>query len=275
MNHFFANNPLLHAPNFSLPYLGLQWFTPPLALTPWVQCFWHAHHVSETARPENLHWDGGTSLFIYFDETNLPRIMFSALHRLQTFVFNENKDYMGVRFHPGGAFQLLNLPIPDLIDSSTDASLLGLPNIETFQLSLADAHSPLARISLLEKWLLHVAAVNQPESALVQFVLPQLINPNLSLEEIIAQQHIHRRKLERTFQHEIGVSPNKVKLLYRIKQARAMIKNFPKKSLTDIALDTGFFDQAHFNHQFQQITGQTPGQYRASKMSQKYNSSED
>jgi len=102
-----------------------------------------------------------------------------------------------------------------------------------------------------------------------------LTNPTLSLDKIFTQQHIHRRKLERVFQAEIGVSPNKVKLLYRIKQARQMIKRFPDKPLADIALEVGFFDQAHFNRQFQQVTGKTPGQYRLNKMSQKYNLAKD
>ena len=51
----------------------------------------------------------------------------------------------------------------------------------------------------------------------------------------------------------------------------------PQQALTDIALCSGFYDQAHFIHQFQRITGQTPGQYRRRKQSQfrmpqKYNS---
>ena len=273
MNHFFADNPLLSAPNFTLPHLGLQWFNPPIALTPWVQCFWHAHYsgASPSTQSETLHWDGGTALFIYFDQSNLPRIMFNALHRIQTISFNPNIDYLGIRFHPGGAFQLLNLPIIDLIDSSTEATLLKLPNIETLQLSLADAHSSLARISLVEDWLLYLAKLHQPESGLVQQLLPHLISATNSVEDLVTQENLHRRKLERVFQNEIGISPNKIKMLYRVKQARAMIKAAPEKSLTDIAMATGFFDQAHFNRQFQQITGQTPGQYKKKKMSQLYN----
>jgi AraC-like DNA-binding protein len=273
MSHFFADIPLLRAPNFALPHLGLQWFNPPVTLTPWVQCLWHAHYSGESAAPsETLHWDGGTTLFIYFDKNNLPRIMFNALHSIQTISFNPNVDYLGVRFYPGGAFQLLNLPMADLIDSSTEATLLKLPNIETLQLSLADTHTPQNRISLVENWLLHLANLHQPESGLVQRLLPQLINATSSVENIVTQENLHRRKLERVFQHEIGVSPNKIKMLYRIKQARAMIKEAPGKSLTDVAIAAGFFDQAHFNRQFQQITGQTPCHYKKKKMSQLYNS---
>ena len=118
---------------------------------------------------------------------------------------------------------------------------------------------------------MYLARLNQPESGLVQHLLPHLVSATSSVEDIVMQEHLHRRKLERVFQHEIGVSPNKIKMLYRIKQARTMIKAAPEKSLTDIAIATGFFDQAHFNRQFQQITGQTPGQYKKKKMSQLYN----
>jgi len=32
-----------------------------------------------------------------------------------------------------------------------------------------------------------------------------------------------------------------------------------RQSLTDVALDCDFFDQAHFNHEFRELAGMSPG----------------
>ena len=91
------------------------------------------------------------------------------------------------------------------------------------------------------------------------------------MDELIKNQAIGRRQLERKFQQEIGLSPLQLKQLNRVKQARKAISQNPVRPLIEVALDCGFYDQPHFIHHFQKITGQTPGQYKTRKMSQIYN----
>jgi AraC-like DNA-binding protein len=272
MKRLFSDIPLLQPPK--LPKnTGLHWFKPPSELTPWVQCLWYAQHegAAASAAPQTQYWDGGTSLIIRFDHFSLPVITFEALSRNQIITLRQSIDYCGIRFHPGGAFQLLKLPMKTLTGSTFTAMELKLPHIETLQSTLFDISAIRSRIELLERWLLNAARCNQPTCGVVQTALPYLIPPSGGLDDAIARVGVHRRKLERTFQEEIGVSPHKIKMLFRIKAARQMIKQQTYKSLADIAHETGFSDQPHFNHKFQQIVGQSPGQYRALRMSQKYN----
>ena len=99
-------------------------------------------------------------------------------------------------------------------------------------------------------------------------MLQDFLAPNSSLDEIIKNQTISRRQLERKFQQEIGLSPAQLKQLHRIKLARESISFDPSRSLTDIGIECGFYDQSHFIHHFQKITGQTPGQYKSRKIAQ-------
>ena len=133
------------------------------------------------------------------------------------------------------------------------------------------------RLVFLENWLLNNFRRHNPTPGLIQDFLPRLLHSDKSFDELIKTESFSRRQLERKFQQEIGLAPGYLKQLHRIKVARYLITVNPLASLTDIAQDCGFYDQAHFIRQFQKITGQTPGQYKKKKlmqqerMSQKYN----
>jgi AraC-like DNA-binding protein len=47
----------------------------------------------------------------------------------------------------------------------------------------------------------------------------------------------------------------------RIETAKRMLAN-PQHDLVEIALDTGFSEQSHFNRAFRAITGASPGAWR-------------
>jgi AraC-like DNA-binding protein len=42
---------------------------------------------------------------------------------------------------------------------------------------------------------------------------------------------------------------------------QSIIKNPTPKDLTNLALEAGYFDQAHFNKAFKQFTGLTPSSF--------------
>ncbi|MDI5986573.1 helix-turn-helix transcriptional regulator [Halomonas sp. M4R5S39] len=73
---------------------------------------------------------------------------------------------------------------------------------------------------------------------------------------------IGQRRLERLFKHHVGLSPKRYARLLRIARSRELIKRGGAAvSLTDTAHEAGYFDQAHFIHDFKAVTGVTPGGY--------------
>src|SRR5690606_27757175 len=104
-------------------------------------------------------------------------------------------------------------------------------------------------------------------------LLPQLIQHQSSIEALCDLAATSRRNLKRTFYLEARLTPRPIKQLNRGKLARKLSGGQPSLPLVDVAQQAGFYDQAHFNRQFQKLTGMTPGQYRRKKMSQKYNPS--
>lgn len=272
MRHLAVQS-LSEPPPGNFRHLGLQWFAPPPSLLPWVQCYWVAQLplLSSVEFNENLYPDGGTSLCIDFRPDNLPLIHFNAYHQTSQMRFSSGVDRMGIRFHPGGAFQLLGLEMSDLMGTEHDIDDLGISSLIELRETLMVAGNIPQRVWQCDNWLLQLAAQASAHRGMVQHLLHQIAVTREPIEILSNKMPISRRQLERKFQLEVGMAPAQIKQLHRVKQARIMISRQPELPLAQVALDTGFYDQAHFIRQFQKVTGQTPGKYREKKMSQKYN----
>ena len=259
----------------SLGHLGFQRFAPHPRLSPWVQCYWVAQQpqlpassVSETVYP-----DGGTTLIFNFARSNYPDIIFNATHSTSQMQFPGQINRLGIRFHPGGAFQLLGVDMQEVDEGDSAAEELAPTSLQQLRAQLAELPLVNQRLNLIDQWLLGLA--DKANNGLIQRLLPPLLLTRESFDELSAQLPISRRQLERKFQQEVGISPMQLKQLHRIKLARTLISRHPEQPLSHVGQDAGFYDQAHFIRQFHKITGLTPNQYRQKKMSQKYNPTPD
>lgn len=78
------------------------------------------------------------------------------------------------------------------------------------------------------------------------------------LEEVTG---LTRYELARQFRFRYGTSPYRYLLMRRLDLARMLISK--QHPLVEIALETGFADQAHFSRMFKASFGITPARYRA------------
>jgi AraC-like DNA-binding protein len=79
--------------------------------------------------------------------------------------------------------------------------------------------------------------------------------------ELEAATGLTRYDLARQFRAAFGTSPYRYSLMRRLDCARAQLRL--RRSLADVALATGFADQAHLTRKFKAAFGITPARYRA------------
>jgi AraC family transcriptional regulator len=84
----------------------------------------------------------------------------------------------------------------------------------------------------------------------------------LTLSEIAADAGVHPAHLARSFRHHFRCTVGDFIRRTRIGYAARRIET-SDDPLSFIALDSGFSHQAHFSRVFHEITGTTPGKYRA------------
>jgi len=166
---------------------------------------------------------------------------------------------------------LLGLSMPDWIGGEFSSRDLDFHPLQELRKRLGDLQDTQQRLHLIDEWLLGRSPKISAQPGLLQQVLPRLIYKRESIDSVCEQLALNRRKLERKFYQEVGLSPDQIKQFVRIKLARKLINDHPGLSLVEVAQWAGFYDQAHFIRQFKKLTGLTPGQYRQKKLSQKYN----
>nr|WP_321238245.1 helix-turn-helix domain-containing protein [uncultured Tolumonas sp.] len=258
-------------PTIELPHLGFRRYLPHPLLQHWVHYYWTARQefIAGTGVTETRYPDGGISLGFYFND-GFPSIELQTQQTTNKIRIEKTLDSMGVYFRPGGILKLFAIDINELaVTDNTMDILHGELGVIQYQLAELNHHS---RMLLMENWLLEKCANRMARPGLVQHFVPQLLTSTQPLDELLNTQHLGRRQVERLFQQEIGLSPAQLRQLHRIKQARQLITGDPLRALTAVAQECGFYDQSHFIRQFQKVTGQTPGEYKNRKMSQKYNS---
>lgn len=84
---------------------------------------------------------------------------------------------------------------------------------------------------------------------------------NIKLQDLAEIARLSPFHLNRTFSAQVGMPPHEYQNQLRIEKAVQLIVQ--KKLLAEIAFDTGFSDQSHFNRFFKRYTGVTPKRFFA------------
>ncbi|MHA2790098.1 AraC family transcriptional regulator [Corynebacterium sp. S7] len=80
-----------------------------------------------------------------------------------------------------------------------------------------------------------------------------------TLEEAAAELNTHPSHLSRSFSKAFGISPHRYVISLRVEHARTLLlKGLP---LGEVALQSGFYDQAHLTRHFRSLLGTTPGRF--------------
>ncbi len=95
-------------------------------------------------------------------------------------------------------------------------------------------------------------------------IMEQHMAEPLSIDVIASKLNISGRQLERLFRTNLSMRPVVVYRQLRLRYARWLIES-THKSITDVAVETGFCDNAHFSRQFREHFGMPPSRVRASR----------
>ena len=82
----------------------------------------------------------------------------------------------------------------------------------------------------------------------------------VSLEQLGKVLQRHPRHLIEAFRRVYGVPPHTYLLQRRVREAKRRLLS--GEAVVDVALDLGFYDQAHFSATFKRFTGVSPGRFR-------------
>ncbi len=170
---------------------------------------------------------------------------------------------IGVRFRPGGAFPFLGTPASELADTHVDLEALWGTSATELRERLCAAKTPAERFNLLEKTLVaHLFRPLQRHYA-VRFALDTFgrADSGLAIREVAREAGLSQRRFIQLFAREVGMSPKLFCRVRRFRQALETVRQTAVPNWAQVAVDCGYYDQAHLINDFRSFSNLSPTEY--------------
>jgi AraC-like DNA-binding protein len=164
-----------------------------------------------------------------------------------------------VRFTPTGA-SCLGVPVHELASRSVALDeILDGQRVREFVERVAEATNAAAACDVVIDVL---DELNARRDRLVERALDLLAcnggGREARVADVARSLAVSERQLERRFSTLVGVTPKRWQELNRFHAALTALRTSDSGNLLDVALDAGYYDQAHFNRDIRKRTGTTP-----------------
>jgi AraC-like DNA-binding protein len=165
-----------------------------------------------------------------------------------------------VRFEPEGFTPFATIPLKQIENRAVSLQEIFGNEGNMLEQQVMAAENNDERLRLIEAFLLNrlttPQAIDRISRAAVETITE--LRGQLSVDELSDQLHTNRRSLERRFISVIGLSPKQLSKMIRLQATIKMLNNGQFTSLTSLAYEGSYYDQAHFIKDFKEFTGTTP-----------------
>ena len=236
-----------------------------------VECFWtlDGRVPRGPSQPERILPDGCVELILNFadpfaqhDDGSIkvqPRNFLVGQMTGPIFISQTGPvQLIGIRFHPGGTMPFFRLPMHELTNHVIELGSLA-QTLETKLLNEA-AHLPNLndKVAALARVLTRILLGTKSDLGLLR-IAGRIIESSgmIPVDHLAYESGLSSRQLERRFLSEVGVGPKLLSRILRFQQVfRAVDANEP--AWPTIAVECGYYDQAHLIKDFRQFAHETP-----------------
>jgi methylphosphotriester-DNA--protein-cysteine methyltransferase len=208
---------------------------PPPDLAPFVECFWISEVESDGC--QRILPDGCLDI-LFFSRGNelVAAQVVGAMTRFQDVRLSARESILGVRFQPGMAGACLACEIPSLNDRTAPLEAVVGRAARTLLSDLGRCSSTEARVEKLAPRLVTCSKVSEVQHAIAELVRKQ---GHLSVSG---------------FANAAGLGDRQLRRAWTLLRAGA-------NDFAGLAVDCGYYDQAHLIRDFRELAGLSPAKY--------------
>lgn len=235
-----------------------QEFPPSPKFAAHVECFWM--HRTEGSVPNFHVFPDGCSDIIFEqparDYGGLAII--GTMTHAQAFYIPASHSTLGVRFRPGMAARLLRVPGSVAVDQAVPlADAWKAAAVRDLLGQLASSHSPRDTIARFEASLAEPTPLDPVEKSLAWLAE---CGGQVSMDALADAASLSPRQFRRICVERTGLSPKYLARVLRFRQA-AKYANGQHPDWADVAVASGYYDQAHLINEFKELAGVSPAQF--------------
>ncbi len=246
---------------------------PSEPLRRFIECFWTLQgHSDQSAQPDRILPDGCVEIILNFADrfcevdqrgkrTRQPRAFVVGQMERPIWIAPAGRvDILGIRFQPWGAQPLLHAPMSEMSGCIVELGALSrgllreMMTAGDFRGDVAArlAHIERALLSRLAKWTQRDQTVERTSQAMLH------AGGMVSISTLAWQSGISLRQLERRFARTIGIGPKRLAGVLRFQQVFRAMEQGEGTGWANVALDCGYYDQAHLIRDFRRYAGAAP-----------------
>ena len=257
--------------------MNYQTYTPVPKLSKYVKCYWTLENSDATPQISNerIFPDGCIELvFHYGDLFKEHKTDRSSDLQPRSFIYGQLEKFIeikatgkigvfGIRFLPNGLKPFVRFDINEITGKTVAIRDLWGKEGEILEDRILNAPSIEQKIFLLEVFLIRKLRNVTDNDAVVDRCVDSILRSdgNITITDLAYQLNIGTRHLERKFVSSVGVSPKLLSRIIRFNNTLNLLDHKQFSSLTMVAYEGGFYDQAHFIKDFKDFTGLNPKQY--------------
>ena len=238
-------------------------YVPKPPLSDYIETFWAydaygAGHTRERVFPT------GTSEIVFplGDDRRMPVVC--GAHSKSFVIDTAGRPMLlGVHFKPGGAVPFLKVPANELgnVHASLDAVWGALAS--EVKERLLEARTWRARFRILEPVLLaQLTSPVAPHPAVAFAVGSIQAMPHMqTIGQITERIGVSPRRFIEVFAADVGLTPKVFSRVLRFQRVLALIRRDRPIDWADVAVAGGYYDQAHFIHDFRAFSEMNPTAY--------------
>ncbi|MBT1702199.1 helix-turn-helix transcriptional regulator [Fulvivirgaceae bacterium PWU20] len=198
-------------------------------------------------------------------QNELPSITISGIRKTDRHIkYTGGAANLLVVFKEAGAAAFFKEPLHELFQQTYSLdNFLNRSILAQLEEELSEAKNNMERVKLIETFLLSTLQGYNPDKLI--FAALDKIHASkgvIRIKELADALCISNDAFEKRFRRVVGASPKQFSYIIRMKHVLQLLKHNHK--FTDLALDSGYFDQSHFNKDFKSFTGQSPRAFLAS-----------
>jgi AraC-like DNA-binding protein len=175
-------------------------------------------------------------------------------------------DYFGIRFLPGKSSLFLKNPHHFVDEEIIVTEIVQQQGLYLDKLAAASSFADRVQI-IINDWGVKAAQEQDASHNLAQYVLKDIVehHGNIRIEDMSLQSGYSIRHVDRIFRLHVGISPKQFSRIVRFQHIINKLVTPSSLVICDLVGEYGYFDQAHFIHEFKEFSSLTPSQFMQTK----------
>jgi AraC-like DNA-binding protein len=237
-------------------------YAPPARWKDLVACVWTIEAGASTTHAWRVLPDGCTDLILDLRSDAPPGRASYHVGTMTTPLLvraSAGIDLIGVRLLPGGSL-LSDVSASECLDNRVDVSGQW-PGIEALRDELANLPRRVRPATLIARLEDRLRGLRVPRGLVRADRLLRASAGSLAVDDVGRATGLTPRQLQRLYLRHTGTTPKFAARVYRLERALKLLTR-TSRPLAQVALEAGFFDQAHMHRDVRALAGVTPLAYR-------------